>query len=261
VEEGTLPPEKAGDQKKDFRGRYYFEKLQVLDPSDSPDVQRMSRMYVEGLAWCLAYYIRGCASWEWYYPYHYAPLISDVRDAVGNVHKLQFKLGKPFLPFQQLLSCLPADSAKFLPENYQQLMTSPTSEILDFYPRDFSIDMNGKRKAWEGVVLIPFIDEQRLRAAVRAHCPDSALTSEERARNQFGKFFRFTIDRKSSLSVPSCNAELYPDLAKLPLRRISYSPRHRSTTSFKPSLVPGTSLYLPGFPKVKVGCFNRSMHL
>ena len=38
-------------------------------------------------------------------------------------------------------------------------MTDEHSPILDFYPLDFSIDLNGKRQEWEAVVLIPFIDE------------------------------------------------------------------------------------------------------
>ena len=44
-------------------------------------------------------------------------------------------------------------------------MTDANSPIHDFYPTDFRVDMEGKRNDWEGVVLIPFIDEARLLAA------------------------------------------------------------------------------------------------
>ena len=44
----------------------------------------------------------------------------------------------------------------------QWLMTEGSSPIADFYPEDFRVDMEGKRNDWEGVVLVPFIEESRL---------------------------------------------------------------------------------------------------
>ena len=53
----------------------------------------------------------------------------------------------------------------------QWLMTDANSPIHDFYPTDFKVDMEGKRNDWEGVVLIPFIDEARLLEASRTVGP------------------------------------------------------------------------------------------
>lgn len=37
---------------------------------------------------------------------------------------------------------------------WQELMKSPTSPIIDFYPTHFRVDQEGKRNEWEGVVLV-----------------------------------------------------------------------------------------------------------
>jgi len=42
---------------------------------------------------------------------------------------------------------------------------------------DFKIDLNGKKFAWQGVALLPFVDEERLHKALEPYY--DLLTSEE----------------------------------------------------------------------------------
>jgi 5'-3' exoribonuclease 1 len=66
VDGWTLPTA----ERKDFKGRYYFEKLN-LTPLDIDSHYALRKAYIEGLVWCLAYYTKGCISWGWFFPYHY----------------------------------------------------------------------------------------------------------------------------------------------------------------------------------------------
>lgn len=68
-------------------------------------------------------------------------------------------------------------------------MTDAESPILDFYPKDFENDLNGKRNDWEAVVLIPFIDESRL---IHAMEQQMKLTPEESHRNSRGMMHYYT---------------------------------------------------------------------
>jgi 5'-3' exoribonuclease 2 len=63
-------------------------------------------------------------------------------------------------------------------------MTSGDSPIADFYPTSFEIDMNGKKMVWQGVALLPFIDQKRLLDAMEPYY--SELTEAEVNRNKWG---------------------------------------------------------------------------
>lgn len=95
-----------------------------------------------------------------------------------------FQLGKPFAPFEQLMAVLPGDSSGALPDGYRWLMTEDSSPIIDFYPRDFDVDLEGIKFSWQGVALLPFIDEARLLEALEP--VKATLTPEEVARNSLG---------------------------------------------------------------------------
>jgi 5'-3' exonuclease len=144
------------------------------------------KAYVQGLAWVLQYYHEGCPSWTWFYPYLYAPLASDVT-SLGELN-LSFSIGKPFTPLQQLISVLPPQSRSLLPKSYSSLMTSSTSALAKYFPTSYTEDMNGKRRAWESVVNIPFINETVLLSEL-SHMErvEGPLSEEERLRNAMGQ--------------------------------------------------------------------------
>ena len=176
------PPDNVRLWEEGYADRYYEQKFKV-DPQDIAFRNKVARAYVEGLAWVLLYYFQGCPSWTWYYPYHYAPFAADFVEL--DKMSISFEKGTPFKPFEQLMGVLPAASNHAIPEVFRSLMSDEDSDIIDFYPTDFPIDLNGKKFAWQGVALLPFIDEKRLLDAMATRYP--LLSADDAARNAVGR--------------------------------------------------------------------------
>ncbi|XP_057964930.1 5'-3' exoribonuclease 3-like isoform X2 [Malania oleifera] len=144
-----------------WKERYYMEKLSAEGPGEIESTRKeVIQKYIEGLCWVLQYYFSGVPSWTWFYPYHYAPFASDLK-GLAQV-RINFLMGSPLKPFDQLMAVLHPHSFCFLPKAYRHLMTSKESNIIDFYPSDFEIDTEGKRFMSQGITKIPFVQLERL---------------------------------------------------------------------------------------------------
>ena len=80
------------------------------------------------------------------------------------------------------MAVFPSQSKQFLPIEWQSQMTAKESPIIDFYPLNFCVDLNGKRYEWQGVALLPFVEEKRLHRTLKQVY--STLTCEEERRNK-----------------------------------------------------------------------------
>lgn len=165
-----------------WKDRYYVSKFDV-SPENVAFRQKLVREYVKGLCWVLRYYVQGCASWTWFFPHLYGPFASDFVDIDDVTMDFDYE-AETFKPMEQLMSVLPASSSKYLPEPLAELMLDPNSPITDFYPVDFKIDLNGHKHEWQGVALLPFIEENRLLDAISVVYP--LLDDEQANRNTDG---------------------------------------------------------------------------
>uniref|UniRef100_A0A672V840 5'-3' exoribonuclease 1 n=1 Tax=Strigops habroptila TaxID=2489341 RepID=A0A672V840_STRHB len=233
---------------RQYKRTYYMTKMGVEVVSDD-FLADQAECYVQAIQWILHYYYHGVQSWSWYYPYHYAPYLSDIRN-IGEL-KIKFELGKPFMPFEQLLAVLPAASKDLLPKCYQHLMISQDSPIIEYYPPDFKTDLNGKQQEWEAVVLIPFIDEKRLLLAMES-C-NKCLKEEEKRRNTHSACLMYWYDKDAEFQYMSPWPEKFPAIERCHTRykTIPLDAWHVEITHNKITKIKKSALYFCGFPTLK----------
>jgi 5'-3' exoribonuclease 1 len=135
------------------------------------DIKQMVKEYMRMFSWVDAYYNGDNVDWSQYYPYHYAPLISDIADALNEYDEEDMDfidaVIKPDEDFEdyniphQLLAIIPPQEFHLVPEELQSL-TNFEGGIMDLYPHKVSIDYDGTEQDWEGITLTPFADIYRI---------------------------------------------------------------------------------------------------
>jgi len=198
--------------------------------------------------------------------------MTNLIDLSSQIH---FDFGQPFLPFQQLLGCLPPASCNLLPKPYQWLMTNSDSPVKHFYPLDFKLDQDGKKNPWEAVVLLDFIgikhnisvmvinnvtkitfllDEVKLLQSEKLYCTPNKLTEAEKARNVFGHVLTHQFDPYATETYPSNDTDGLglQDISQCQSAVVLHTPSLVPITFFKPALIEGTIYPIAGFPSLTI---------
>ena len=124
-----------------------------------------SATYIEGCQWILDYYLGGTTDWEWSYKYNYAPFVADILLSLGESlpNYVCFE-SAPITPLAQLMCILPPTSFHLLPK--------PLNTFYILYPEYYpsvdkvSINYEGKKYKWEGVINLPPINFDAIRSGV-----------------------------------------------------------------------------------------------
>jgi len=249
---------------KEAKKLYYLEKLKI-DLNTESGVKAWKALvskYLEGLQWVLYYYYKGVQHWGWYYPYHYAPLISDIISVKEFIRPVkpgepEFVLkepNNPLTPFQQLLCILPKASIALLPKRYHRLYDEG-SEIKDLYPEKYELDYNGREVPWEAIKIIPFVDINRVleaEAKLLSRPDIEPLTEPEKERN----IIRKPTEYAYSLSAPP--QIIYSTIKEMPklinptcIKREYVLPADPHKVTFLPILHKDTELPCYDFPSLK----------
>jgi 5'-3' exoribonuclease 2 len=142
----------------EWRFRHYNHHYHVDEDELDEFTKNMVYHYNVGLKWVTMYYFDKCPSWDWYYIYDHAPFLNDMVKEKFNFKSIEFKLGNPVTPFEQLLIVLPKESAFLLPLELRKIMLNPNSSAAHLYPDNFELDMIGKKKYWMCHPILPNLE-------------------------------------------------------------------------------------------------------
>tara|TARA_B100000401_G_scaffold223311_1_gene151114 strand:+ start:2201 stop:3916 length:1716 start_codon:yes stop_codon:yes gene_type:complete len=134
-----------------YKKDYYIKKF-----SEDCDIESICNEYLKGLQWVITYYKKGSPDWRWFYPYYYGPFLSDLSKYCKKFKFTEFEVNTPVSPYLQLLSVIPPQCSDILPSPLDKITTDV--KLRDYFPKDFDIDLSGKRREWEGIAIVPFVD-------------------------------------------------------------------------------------------------------
>jgi len=143
--------------------------------------------YLTGMVWVLHYYMGGdrAVNREWYYPHHYAPLLSDIASLYAErkvseplLHRPCFQNLESITVLHQLVSTMPTKYKSYLPSSLSEILPlfDSNSPIADLFPTGFQTYSNGEVDHAKGA-LIPFPDILRVEVCLRAMVSVQTLIS------------------------------------------------------------------------------------
>lgn len=171
-----------------WKAEYYHYYLNVNPENEEEYLKSrvdIATNYVESLMFNLNYYINGVPSWQWHYKYTMSPLISDIcyvlENNIINPNEINFEIGEPYTPFQQLMFILPPQMDGLVPSILRPIMNDDNLLCTQFYPTDFRIDVVTGIKTIYSEAILPEINESLLLDTVKKY--EKKLNANEKLRN------------------------------------------------------------------------------
>ena len=147
--------------------RYYRS---LFDGERNEICSKVCQSYLEALEWTHRYYTSGCVDWRWSYPYHYAPLFSDLLKyiPVFDVRVLEEKTENsesPVLPLTQLSYVLPKSAHHMLPPKLKMKLYE---NMGDNYSDNWEFEWSFCRYFWESHAKMKSFDIDYLEKIVKS---------------------------------------------------------------------------------------------
>ncbi|KAM0674918.1 5'-3' exoribonuclease 2 [Gurleya vavrai] len=160
IEDSNLKKNKINNEDSNIKKSFFkfVDEISIFDNDIDNFLEKrknVAQEYLKGLQWTFSLYFGELKSWSWFYPYHYAPFASDLL-LINNFSPV-FKKENNLEILQQAVFVLPPLSRENVPVSLHKLY-----EIKKYFPSKIKIDMFDKLLPWQGIVLLPFIEIEKL---------------------------------------------------------------------------------------------------
>lgn len=176
-------------EESEWKKRYYEHYFK--EEKEDEIIDKLTKMYLEGLKWVGEYYFIKCPSWTWQFTHSHAPFISDMGMSIVknklDINNIKFGISRPLKPAQQLLCVLPPNCSDIVPIAYQKLMLSKESPIKEIYPDKVELDMLYKSQYYQCIPILPHVEVEKIIEATK----EIKLSKEEEIRNMEIKKYIF----------------------------------------------------------------------
>jgi len=181
-----------------YRDDYYRSKFR-----GNASIHTIVKEYLDGMNWIINYYKFGMPDWTWFYPFFYGPFLVDFVDILETYESPLFHSHEPLDPFLQLIMVLPENSKSLVPSELSDVSLS----LKQYFPDIIEIDLTGKRKEWEGVMILPIIHLEDFRHFYIQRLP--TLHPIDKKRNIRGKNFVYSFNPMKRDNFSSFYGNIY----------------------------------------------------
>ena len=175
-----------------WQDRYYATCFNVVPSSENKE--QIAFTYLKTLVWNFLYYFdEEVPSWDWYYPYAYAPTLSDIYDALikakninsGSNKDFHFTVGEPVDTQSLLLMVLPWVSKNLMARDIAAKLDDEKCPMRLYFPRRYGLNVAFNRYYHECIPIITNIDMNKVKSFMKT----IKLSDEENERNKRGTLF------------------------------------------------------------------------
>jgi 5'-3' exoribonuclease 2 len=141
---------------KFFRDQYYIQTFGNIDKSF---INKLCEEYIKGILFVTNYYLKTIPTYDWYYPYSYAPLFTDLYEYIKEQSSLkyEFEFNDAMSTEECLASTLHPINFSLLPPSIEERLEREAIIHYYYFPDSLNIDNSEQNNNCKKNINIPMI--------------------------------------------------------------------------------------------------------